>query len=325
MPNHNVMIPSIPTLADVRAAAQRIAPLAHRTPVMTSESLDRLAGANLYFKCENLQKGGAFKFRGACNAVDSLSDADARRGVVTHSSGNHAAALALAARYRGITAHIVMPENAPTAKRAAVESYGARIVLCEPTLTARETTTARVMEETGAILVHPYDDPRVIAGQGTVALELLEQQPDLDVVVAPISGGGLLSGIAIACSGVSPRTEVVGSEPEVADDAARSLALGRLLPAGPSPTIADGLRAGLSDRTFFILRQHVRRVTTVSEKQIISAMRLIWERMKLIVEPSGAVPLAAVLAEPSIFQGRHVGLVLSGGNLDLDRLPWQST
>ena len=314
---------SIPTFADIQAAARRIAPLAHRTPVMTCESLDRMLQARLFFKCENLQKAGAFKFRGAHNAVSCLSESEARRGVVTHSSGNHAAALALAARYRAIPAHIIMPRNAPAAKRAAVESYGAHVILCEPTLAARESTAAQTIDETGGVLVHPYDDPRVIAGQGTVALELIEQQPGLDMIIAPISGGGLLSGIAIAACGASPKIEVVGAEPEQADDAARSIASGTLLPAGPSDTIADGLRAGLSERTFVILKQHVRRVATTSEQQIATAMRLIWERLKIVVEPSGAVPMAAVMADPAIFQGRRVGVVLSGGNLDLDRLPWQ--
>jgi threonine dehydratase len=314
---------TIPTFADVQAAARRIAPLAHRTPVMTSESLDRMFQARLFFKCENLQKAGAFKFRGAHNAVSCLSESEACRGVVTHSSGNHAAALALAARYRGIPAHIVMPRNAPAAKRTAVESYGAHVILCEPTLAARESTAAETIEKTGAVMIHPYDDSRVIAGQGTVALEFSEQQPNLDMLIAPISGGGLLSGIAIAASGACPGTEVIGAEPQQADDAARSLAEGVLQPAGPSNTIADGLRAGLSERTFTILRQHVRRVVTTSEEQIVAAMRLIWERMKIVVEPSGVVPLAAVMANLSMFQGRRVGIVLSGGNLDLDRLPWQ--
>jgi threonine dehydratase/serine racemase len=290
---------------------------------MTSESLDTISGAKLFFKCENLQKAGAFKFRGACNAVRALPDDQARRGVVTHSSGNHAAALALAARYRGIPAHIVMPENAPQAKRAAVEAYGGRVVPCAPTLDARESTMVRVREETGAVLVHPYDDPLVIAGQGTVALELLAQAPDLDAVIAPVSGGGLLSGIAIAAAGLAPHIEILGCEPALADDAARSLAAGRLMPAGPGNTIADGLRATLSERTFAIFQRHVRQVLTVREDQIVAAMRLIWERIKLVVEPSGAVPLAAILAEPGLFHRRRVGIVLSGGNLDLDRLPWQ--
>jgi threonine dehydratase len=317
------MSSSIPTLEDVQTAARRIAGLAHRTPVLTSTTLNDLSGSELYFKCENLQKAGAFKFRGACNAVLALDDRQAAGGVVTHSSGNHAAALALAARYRGIPANIVMPENAPRAKRAAVEAYGGRVVLCAPTLEARESTMNRVRSETGSVLVHPYDDPYVISGQGTVALELLEQQPQLDVVIAPISGGGLLSGIAIATAALSPQTMIVGSEPLLADDAARSLAAGRLMPAGTGTTIADGLRATLSQRTFSILQRHVRRIITVTEEQIIGAMRLIWERLKVLVEPSGAVPFAALLAEKADFQKRRVGIVLSGGNLDLDRLPWQ--
>jgi threonine dehydratase len=314
----------LPTIADIRAAAQRIAGTAHRTPVMTSATLDEIAGARLYFKCESLQRGGAFKIRGAYNAVSQLTDDEARRGVVTHSSGNHAAALALAAQLRGIPAHIVMPENAPRAKRVAVESYGGRIVLCAPTLDSRESTAARVQSETGAILVHPFDDPRVIAGQGTVGLEFLEQCPQLDVLVAPVSGGGLLSGIALAAAALRPQTEVVGSEPELADEAARSLQAGRLIPSTPGNTIADGLRATLSERTFSALRRHVLRIDVVREDQIISAMRLIWERLKLVVEASGAVPLAAILSHPTHYRGRQVGVVLSGGNLDLDRLPWQN-
>jgi threonine dehydratase/serine racemase len=313
----------IPTLADVQAAAQRIAVWAHRTPVMTCESLDQLTGARLFFKCESLQKVGAFKFRGACNAINALPDALAARGVVTHSSGNHAAAVALAARYREIPAHIVMPENAPRAKRAAVEAYGGRVIPCAASLESRESTMERVRNETGAILVHPYDDARVIAGQGTVALELLEQIADLQAVIAPVSGGGLLSGISITAASMRPGMEAYGAEPLLADDAARSMAAGRLMPAGPGNTIADGLRATLCERTFTILRRHVRRILTVSDEQILAAMRLIWERMKLVVEPSGAAPLAAILAHPAAFHGRRVGVVLSGGNLDLDRLPWQ--
>lgn len=313
---------TLPTLDEIQIAARRIAEHAHRTPVMTCSTLDGMTGATLFFKCENFQKAGAFKFRGAYNAISSLHDAEAARGVVTHSSGNHAAAVALAARYRGITAHVVMPENAPAAKRAAVQAYGGKIIPCATTPGAREATAQKVLDETGGTLVHPYDDPRVIAGQGTVALEFLEQRPDLDIVIAPVSGGGLLSGIALACHGLDPRTEVFGAEPELADDAARSLAAGKLVAPVATTTIADGLRASLSERTFHVFRQHVRCIITVSELQILDATRLIWERMKIIVEPSGAVPLAAVLARREAFHGRRVGLVLSGGNLDLDHVPW---
>ncbi len=316
-------LPVIPTAADIRAAAQRLAGRAHRTPVLTSASLDELAGAALFFKCESFQRGGAFKFRGACNAVLALSDEQAARGVVTHSSGNHAAALALAARLRGIPAYVVMPANAPEAKRRAVLAYGGRITDCEPTLAARHATAERVLAETGGVLVHPYDDPDVIAGQGTLALELHEQAPGLDAVVVPVSGGGLISGIALATAAVSPNTEVFGAEPERADDARRSFHAGRLEPPGPADTIADGLRASLSERTFAVIARHVRDILTVSEDEIVRAMRLLWERLKVIVEPSAAVALAAVLREPGRFRGRRVGVVLSGGNLDLERLPWQ--
>lgn len=313
---------SIPTIGEIGAAAERIAGRAHRTPVVTCSALDELAGARLFFKCENLQKAGAFKFRGACNAVLSLADDQAARGVVTHSSGNHAAALALAARLRGIPAHIVMPDNAPAAKRRAVEAYGGRITFCRPTLADRTAVASRILDETGGVLVHPYDNPAVIAGQGTVALELHEQAPGLDQIVAPVSGGGLISGIALATAAVSPRTEIVGVEPELAADAQQSLQAGSLLPPQIGDTIADGLRAALCERTFAVISQHVREILTVTEAEIVAAMRLIWERVKLVVEPSSAVTLAAVLKEPARFRGMRVGLVLSGGNVDLDRLPW---
>jgi threonine dehydratase/serine racemase len=313
---------SIPTIGEIGAAAERIAGRAHRTPVLTCSALDELAGARLFFKCENLQKAGAFKFRGACNAVLSLADDQAARGVVTHSSGNHAAALALAARLRGIPAHIVMPENAPAAKRRAVEAYGGRITFCRPTLADRTAVASRILDETGGVLVHPYDNPAVITGQGTVALELHEQAPGLDQIVAPVSGGGLISGIALATAAVSPRTEIVGVEPELAADAQQSLQAGSLLPPQIGDTIADGLRAALCERTFAVISQHVREILTVTEGEIVAAMRLIWERVKLVVEPSSAVTLAAVLKEPARFRGMRVGLVLSGGNVDLDRLPW---
>lgn len=312
----------IPTIVDIRAAAARIAGRAHRTPVLTCCGLDELAGAQLFFKCENLQKAGAFKFRGASNAVLLLADEEAARGVVTHSSGNHAAALALAAKRRGIPAHIVMPENAPAAKRRAVEAYGGRITFCRPTLADRTAVAERILHETGATLVHPYDDPAVIAGQGTVALELHEQVPGLEQVVVPVSGGGLISGIALATVAVSPATEIVGVEPEQADDAQQALRAGRLLPPQIGDTIADGLRAALCERTFAVISQHVRDILTVTEAEIVAATRLIWERMKLLVEPSSAVTLAAVLKQPARFGGRRVGLVLSGGNVDLDRPPW---
>ncbi len=313
----------IPTLDEIRAAAGCLEGKAHRTPVLTSAGLDALAGARLFFKCENFQKSGAFKFRGAYHAVSLLSAEEARRGVLTHSSGNHAAALALAASLRGIAAHIVMPRNASIAKRRAVEAYGGRIVPCDPTLAARQETAERVFRETGATLVHPYDDRAVIAGQGTVAIELIEQEPDLDFIIAPVSGGGLLSGIALAAA-ASPDIEVLGAEPEQADDAFESLRAGRLVRPASTDTIADGLRASLSERTFAVIQRHVREIITVSEAEIVDAMRLLWERMKLVIEPSSATPLAAVLKRRERFQGGRAGLVLTGGNVDLEALPWQA-
>jgi threonine dehydratase len=315
----------IPTIDDIRAAAGRIAGRAHRTPVLTCAGLEALAGAKLFFKCENFQKAGAFKFRGACHAVSLLTPDEARRGVLTHSSGNHAAALALAAALRGIPAHVVMPSNTPAVKQRAVAAYGGRIVLCEPTLAARQATADRVSRETQAVMIHPYDNCAVIAGQGTVALEFLEQRSDLDVLMAPVSGGGLLSGIALATAALCPRTEVWGAEPEQADDAFRSLRAGRLMPLTSAETIADGLRAALSERTFTILRRHVRDIITVSEAEIVAALRLVWERMKLVIEPSSAVPLAAVLQRKELFSGRRVGLVLTGGNVDLETLVWPTS
>ncbi|AUX32701.1 MULTISPECIES: pyridoxal-phosphate dependent enzyme [Sorangium] len=309
----------LPTIEDIRRAAARLAPHAHVTPVMTSRTIDGMAGARVFFKCENLQRVGAFKFRGACNAVLALSDEDARRGVATHSSGNHAAALALAARIRGVPAHIVMPESAPAVKRAAVEGYGARIVTCAPTLRSREETLARVLSETGAILVHPYNDAHVIAGQGTAALELASQVENLDAVVAPVGGGGLLSGTAVATSALS-RARTVGAEPQAADDAARSLREGKILPSNDPTTIADGLRTSLGELTFAVLRERGVEIVTVGEEDIVKAMRVVWERMKILIEPSSAVPVAAVLLRK--VQGARIGVILSGGNVDLSKLPF---
>ncbi len=311
------------SLADLHAAAARLAPLAHRTPVLTSAGLNALAGAALHFKCENFQRGGAYKFRGAANAVASLTDAQAAAGVVTHSSGNHATCLSLAAKLRGIPAHIVVPRNAPLIKQRAIAAYGGRLTLCEPTLAARQAEADRIQRETGAVFVHPYDNELVIAGQGTVALELFEQVRGLEVIIAPVSGGGLLSGLGIAARASQPAVEVWGAEPALADDAFRSLRDGQLRANQNTATIADGLRASLSERTFDLIRQHVRGIVTVTEEQIVHAMRLIWERMKLVVEPSAAVPLAAVLAAPENFRGRRVAVVLTGGNVDLEKLPWQ--
>ena len=306
----------------IQEARTRIAPLINPTPVLTSTTLDEESGARLFFKCENFQKGGAFKARGASNAVFSLPEAQVRHGVATHSSGNHAGALARAARLRGVPAYIVMPDDTPLSKRAAVERQGAHITLCEPTLAARERIAAEVIAATGATLVHPYDDLSVMAGQGTVGVELLEQVPDLDLLLAPVSGGGLLSGIAVAAKTLRPALRVVGVEPEGADDAARSLRAGRIVPCERPATIADGLRATIGERPFAEFRRYVDEVVTVSDAAIVSAMRRIWEVMKIIVEPSGAAAYAAVAAGQARPRGRRVGVVLSGGNLDLGSLPW---
>jgi threonine dehydratase len=311
-------------LASIRAAAQRLAGLAHRTPVVTCATLDRRAGRAVFLKCENLQKAGAFKFRGAANAVAGLAADAAARGVVTHSSGNHAQALALAAKQRGIPAHVVMPRNASPVKRRAVEDYGGRVIACEPTLAAREATAAAVLAETGGTLVPPYDHPDVIAGQGTVALELLEQVPELQAIVTPVGGGGLLAGCTLAAKELNPAVRVFAAEPLGADDAARSKAAGMLIPQTGPRTVADGLLTSLGSLTWPVLRDLVERVVTVREEEIVAAMRLVWERAKLVIEPSAAVAVAAVLSEE--FRALHglnrVAVVLSGGNVDLANLPW---
>lgn len=308
---------------DVRAASGRIAPHIHRTPVLTSELLDEMAGAQLFFKCENFQKTGSFKIRGATNAVLSLSEDDAKRGVVTHSSGNHAAALSRAAGRRGVPAWIVMPSNAPAVKKAAVRAYGGQITECEPTLAARDSTAQELMRRTGASMIHPYDNRNVIAGQGTAAMELLEEIADLDFILAPVSGGGLLSGTSISAKSMNPIIRVVGCEPKNADDAFRSLASGKLAPAAKAETIADGLRATLCPLTFGILRERVDQIETVSEDEIVGAMRALWERLKIVVEPSGAVAAApALLGRLRAARGARVGIILSGGNVDLSELPF---
>jgi threonine dehydratase len=311
-----------PTYKDLLKAQERISPWVHRTPVFTSLSLDEMCGASLFFKCENLQKCGAFKIRGASNAVLSLSEKEAEKGVATHSSGNHAAALALAARWKGIPAYVVMPENAPGVKREAVKGYGAEISFCKPTLQAREKGLSRVLSQTGAAFIHPYNDGRVIAGQGTAALELIEDIPDLDVIMAPVGGGGLLSGTAIAVTSKLRGAYVVGAEPEEADDAFRSLKAGRIIPADNPQTVADGLRTSLGDLTFPIIQRLVKDIVTVSESGIVHGMRTLWERMKLVVEPSAAVPLGALLTGHINLEGKKVGILLSGGNVDLEKLPW---
>jgi threonine dehydratase len=313
---------SVPDIKTIRKAAQRIKPFINRTPVLTCKSLNQMVGAELFFKCENFQKVGAFKFRGATNAVFSLSDEEANRGVATHSSGNHAQALALAAKNRGAKAHIVMPNNSSKVKIIAVQGYGGNIIFCEPTLQARETTLEQVVKDTGATFIHPYNDYRVIAGQATCALELLEEVENLDFVMAPVGGGGLLSGTALAVSNLSPHTRIIAVEPQGADDAFRSLKEGRIIPSVNPKTIADGLLTSLGDKTFPIIREYVHQIVTVSEDAIISSMRLVWERMKIVIEPSAAVPFGALLENKIEIKGKRVGIIISGGNVDLDNLPF---
>lgn len=309
-----------PTLADIRAAAARIATHAVVTPVLRNDVLDAWAGASLLFKCEHLQRGGAFKFRGACNAVWSLADDEARRGVVTHSSGNHGAALALAAATRGIPAHVVVPEGAVAAKLANIERAGGILHRCAPTTVAREEACAQVQRETGATLVHPYADARVIAGQGTIVLELLQQAPDLDIVITPVGGGGLISGCAIALHALAPRVELIGAEPTGADDAFQSLQRGERVTDVVPDTICDGLRATLGAPNFALLREHGVEVITASDAETRSAMRRIWAELKQTVEPSSALVLAAVMKQRERFRGKRVGLVVTGGNVDLDSI-----
>ncbi len=312
----------IPQLSDIQKAHERIKPFIHRTPVLSSSSINKITGASVYFKCENLQKVGAFKFRGATNAVLLLNDDAKKLGVATHSSGNHAAALALAAKNMGIKAYVVMPETAPQIKKNAVASYGAEITFCKPTLAARESTLTEVIAKTGATMIHPYNNFNIISGQGTAALELLDEIQDLDIVMAPVGGGGLLSGTSIAVKGINPKVKVIAAEPKNADDAYRSFKSGYLIPSENPNTIADGLLTSLADLTFKIISEKVDDIVTVSEKSIIEAMRLVWERMKIIIEPSSAVPLAAILEHKQLFLGEKVGIILSGGNVDLNKLPF---
>lgn len=299
------------------ATHKRIASQIHLTPVMQAHSLDQISGVRLYFKCENFQKVGAFKFRGASNVLALLTPEEKKRGVLTHSSGNHAQALALAARQAGVMAWIVMPENAPAVKKAAVAGYGGQIITCAPTLQARETSTEKIQAQTGAVFVHPYNDPRIIAGQASATLEFLQQVPELEILLAPVGGGGLLAGSALAAHYFKPQLRVVGAEPQGADDAARSLAAGQIMPSDHPRTIADGLLTSLGTWTYPIIQAHVPHILTASEEGIKHALKLIWERMKIIVEPSAAVPLAVVLEHADYFTGRRVGLIVSGGNVDL--------
>jgi threonine dehydratase len=324
--------PQKPTWDAIEAAHARIAPRVHRTPVLRSATLDAMCGAELFFKCENLQKTGSFKIRGATNAIFSLSDEEASRGIVTHSSGNHAAAVSCAAAWRGIPAWIVMPKNAPAVKCRAVEAYGGKITLCEPKVSARNEAAARIQAETGAIMIHPYDDDTIIAGQATAAKELLEETSELDALLAPVSGGGLLSGSALSAKHIQPEIRVYGCEPAKADDAYRSMQTGTLQSLESSDTIADGLRASLAPRTFAILQKQLAGVFLVSEEEIVNAMSLIWERMKVVTEPSSAIALAPVLKPETIplisrecsRPGKlKIGIILSGGNVDLRSLPFR--
>lgn len=313
---------ALPTFEDVIRAHARIAPHIHRTPVLTSACLNALTGADLVFKCENVQKAGAFKTRGAANAVFGLDDASAANGVATHSSGNHGQSLAYAAGRRGIPATVVMPQGAPRAKRDAVQAYGGRIVECAPSTASREAACAEVVAATGADFIHPYDDPRVVAGQATCARELLEQAGGLDAVIAPIGGGGLVSGTCLTLSTLAPGVAIYAAEPAQADDAARSLRAGRIIADDAPDTVADGLKVPLSDLTWHFVRRFVADILTASEAEIVDAMKLTWQRLKIVIEPSAAVPLATILKNPDIFRGKRVGVILTGGNVDLDRLPW---
>ncbi|MEE8277327.1 MAG: threonine/serine dehydratase [Thermoanaerobaculia bacterium] len=317
--------PTILSAEELRAAHDRIRPHVHRTPVLTCGHFDRRFDAQIHFKCENFQKVGAFKLRGATNAVLSLSKEEVARGLVADSSGNHGQALALAARLRGAQAWVVMPTNATATKVAAVRGYGAEVIPCAPTAEDRRAETERVLRETGGTLVHPFNDLRVIAGQATAAMELLEEVPELDLLLAPVGGGGLLSGTALAAHHFAPRTRVVGVEPAAADDADRSLAAGRILPAVEPHTIADGLLTSLGELTFTVIRALPEGIVTVTEEAIVDAMRLVWERMKIVIEPSAAVPVAALLEEKLEVRGLRLGIILSGGNVDLDRLPWHTS
>ena len=312
----------LPDFDDVIAAHERIKPHIHRTPILTSEYLDGLTGAEMFFKCENFQKAGAFKVRGASNAVFGLSDADAPRGVATHSSGNHGLSLSYAAGRRGIPVSVVIPRTAPQAKKDAMRGYGATIVECEPSTTSREATFAKVQEETGADFVHPYNDPRVIAGQATCSRELLEQVEGLDAVIAPIGGGGMISGTCLTVSTVAPQIDIYAAEPEQADDAYRSLKAGHIIADDAPVTIADGLKVPLKERTWHFVSNHVTDILLASEQEIIDAMYLTWQRMKIVIEPSCAVPLATILKNRDVFAGKRVGVIITGGNVDLKALPW---
>jgi threonine dehydratase len=322
LPQTGSYLNHLPGAADILKVREIIAPYVHRTPVLTSNTFDEMLGASLFFKCENLQKGGAFKFRGATHAVMTLSEADAARGVCTHSSGNHAQALALAASMRGIKAHIVMPDNAPRIKVEAVQGYGGEITFCMPTLQDREATLKKVMDRTGAVEIHPYNDYRIIAGQATACAELVEAVEDLDIIIAPVGGGGLLSGTILAARYFAPDAKVIAAEPLQANDAWQSFTQRKFVPSDNPVTIADGLRTSLGSLTFPIILDGAEDILTAKEETIVMTMKLIWERMKIVVEPSGVLPLAVLFENQERFLGKRIGLILSGGNTDLNRLPW---
>lgn len=312
----------IPTFADMLIAHERIKPYVHRTPVLTSQLINELTGVELFFKCENFQKAGAFKARGASNAVFGLTDEQAAKGVATHSSGNHGTCLSYAAGRRGIPCTVVMPHTAPQAKKDAVRGYGGRVVECEPSTTSREAVFAEVVAESGAEFVHPYNDPRVIAGQGTCSRELIEQVEGLDAVIAPIGGGGMISGTCLTLSNLAPKVKIYAAEPEQADDAYRSFKAGHIIADDAPVTVADGLKVPLKDLTWHFVSNHVADILTASEEEIVDAMKLIWKRMKIVMEPSSAVPLATILKNKDVFAGQRVGVIITGGNVDLDVLPW---
>lgn len=312
----------IPSLSDIKDVHERIKPFIHQTPVLSSASINELAGCEIFFKCENFQKIGAFKARGGMNAVLSLSKAEQEKGITTHSSGNHAQAIALAAKTVGTKAYIVMPSNAPIIKKNGVKALDGEIIECEPTLEARESTVQQVIDRTGATFVHPFNNYDVIAGQATATVELIAEIPNLEVIMAPVGGGGLLSGTALATHYLLPNAEVIAGEPEGAADAILSFKSGKIEKAPYIKTIADGLMTTLGDKTLEIIRMYVKDIITVSDEEIIAAMRLIWERLKIVIEPSCAVPFAALLKQKERFSGKKVGIILTGGNVDLGKLPF---
>ncbi len=324
MSSSNSPTMTIPTYDDVLAAHERVKPYIHETPVLTSSRLNEMTGAKLFFKCENLQKAAAFKVRGACNAVFGLTDEEAKIGVATHSSGNHALSLSYAAGQRGIPVTVVMPRTAPQAKKDAVIGYGGKIVECEPSTSSREAVFAEVVAQSGADFVHPYNDPRVIAGQATCSKELLAQVDNLDAVIAPIGGGGMISGTCLTISNVAPNVKIYAAEPLNADDAARSFKAGHIIADDAPNTVADGLKVPLKDLTWHFVKNHVTDIFTCTEEEIVDAMKLVWKTMKIVIEPSSAVTVACILNNPEVFKDQRVGVIVTGGNVDLDKLPWMN-